>query len=107
MRKSGILPLNPETINYVTSHDNLTLWDKLSRSNPEDSARTRNKMARLAQGIILTAQGIPLYMVERNYSGARLAILIVIMLVMKSINLNGKGKPSITILLPISGSNQA
>lgn len=48
-----------ETINYVTSHDNLTLWDKLSRSNPEDSARTRNKMARLAQGIILTAQGIP------------------------------------------------
>ena len=48
-----------ETINYVSSHDNLTLWDKLIRSNPEDSEKTRIKMDRLAQGIILTAQGIP------------------------------------------------
>lgn len=48
-----------ETINYVSSHDNLTLWDKLIRSNPEDSEKARVKMDRLAHGIILTAQGIP------------------------------------------------
>ena len=48
-----------ETINYVSSHDNLTLWDKLQKSNPEDDEITRIKMDRLAQAIIMTAQGIP------------------------------------------------
>ncbi len=49
-----------ETINYVTSHDNLTLWDKIaasyatSRSEPE-----RIRMDKLAQAIIFTSQGIP------------------------------------------------
>ncbi len=48
-----------ETVNYVTSHDNLTLWDKLCKSNPGDSRKARIKMDRLAQAIILTSQGIP------------------------------------------------
>ncbi len=48
-----------ETINYVSSHDNLTLWDKLQRSNPEDNEITRIKMDRMAQAIIMTSQGVP------------------------------------------------
>ncbi|MEJ6951096.1 type I pullulanase [Natronospora cellulosivora (SeqCode)] len=48
-----------EVINYVSSHDNLTLWDKLLKSNSYDSEEIRIKMDRLAQGIILTSQGIP------------------------------------------------
>lgn len=48
-----------ETVNYVSSHDNLSLWDKLQRSNYYDSEEIRKDMDKLAQGIILTSQGIP------------------------------------------------
>ncbi len=52
--------LNPtESVNYVSAHDNLTLWDKLSRSNPDDSEEIRKKMDRMAQAIVFTSQGIP------------------------------------------------
>lgn len=51
---------NPdETINYVTSHDNLTLWDKLEISCPHYSEEDKIKIAMLAQAIVLTSQGIP------------------------------------------------
>lgn len=48
-----------EVINYVSSHDNLTLWDKLKKSNGDDSEKIRKKMDHLAQAIIFTSQGIP------------------------------------------------
>ncbi|MDF2520775.1 MAG: type pullulanase [Clostridia bacterium] len=48
-----------ETINYVSSHDNLTLFDKLEKSNPSLSAEERVKMNRLALSIVLTSEGIP------------------------------------------------
>ena len=47
-----------ETINYVTSHDNFTLWDKIAQSNPDEAEADRIKMDELAQAVILTAQGI-------------------------------------------------
>jgi pullulanase len=47
-----------ESINYVTSHDNYTLWDKIALSNPEDAETDRIKMDELAQAVILTSQGI-------------------------------------------------
>ena len=47
-----------ETINYVASHDNYTLWDKITLSNPEDNEADRIKMDELAQAVILTSQGI-------------------------------------------------
>jgi pullulanase len=49
-----------QTINFAEVHDNLTLWDKLQLSNPEDSEETRSRMHRLATSILLTSQGIPL-----------------------------------------------
>ncbi len=48
-----------ETINYVTSHDNLTLWDKIADCNPRDSEADRIKMDKLAQAVVLTSQGVP------------------------------------------------
>lgn len=48
-----------QTVNYVEAHDNLTIWDKLATSNPEDDEETRIKMDKLAAGIVFTAQGIP------------------------------------------------
>lgn len=48
-----------ETINYVSSHDNLTLFDKIEKSNPNATIEEKIKMNRLALSIILTSQGIP------------------------------------------------
>ncbi len=48
-----------ETINYVSSHDNHTLWDKITLSTPADSQADRMKMDLLAQAVILTSQGLP------------------------------------------------
>jgi pullulanase len=47
-----------ETINYVTSHDNLTLWDKISASASGVSEQDRINMDKLAQAIIMTVQGV-------------------------------------------------
>jgi pullulanase len=47
-----------ETINYVTSHDNYTLWDKITLSNADDTEADRIRMDELAQAVILTSQGI-------------------------------------------------
>jgi len=48
-----------ETINYVSAHDNLTLWDKINKSVSSASLKDRIKMNHLAQAIVLTSQGVP------------------------------------------------
>lgn len=48
-----------ESINYVSSHDNLTLFDKFEISNPDVSSLERENMNRLAISIILTSEGVP------------------------------------------------
>jgi pullulanase len=62
-----------ESINYVTAHDNLNLWDKMMKvadkditTNPHASITEDNpldneyvKRSLLANGIVLTSQGIP------------------------------------------------
>lgn len=48
-----------ETINYASSHDNLTLWDKIAVSNAQNSESDRINMDKLAQAIVITSQGIP------------------------------------------------
>lgn len=48
-----------QTINYVSSHDNFTLWDKLILSNPQEDEMNRMLMNKLAATIIFTSQGIP------------------------------------------------
>ncbi|MCB2292231.1 type I pullulanase [Clostridium algoriphilum] len=52
--------VDPEQfINYVETHDDYTLWDKLLLTNPEDNNVTRLKMHKMADSMILTSQGIP------------------------------------------------
>ncbi|MFO7815638.1 MAG: type I pullulanase [Halanaerobiales bacterium] len=48
-----------ETINYVSAHDNLTLWDKINKSVSKAPEDDRIKMDRLAQAIVFTSQGVP------------------------------------------------
>ena len=48
-----------QCVNYVSCHDNYTLWDKLKMSRSKATDRELRKMAKLAGAFILTSQGIP------------------------------------------------
>ena len=50
-----------QTVNYVEAHDNLTLFDKLHVSCPDESEETIIAMDKLAAALIFTAQGIPFF----------------------------------------------
>lgn len=48
-----------QCINYVSCHDNYTLWDKLTLSLPKASDIELRKRVKLAGALILTSQGVP------------------------------------------------
>lgn len=48
-----------QCINYVSCHDNYTLWDKIQYSLPKASDVEMQKMMKLAGALILTSQGVP------------------------------------------------
>ena len=56
-----------QCINYISAHDNYTLWDKLALSNPEASLNQRISMNKLAAAIILTSQGIPFFQAGEEF----------------------------------------
>ena len=52
---------NNMVINYMSAHDNNTLWDKLLLSNPDDSDDVRNRMNKLGAAILMISQGTPFW----------------------------------------------
>lgn len=48
-----------QSINYVSCHDNYTLWDKLSVSCPEASEEKKKAINQLCAAIVFTSQGVP------------------------------------------------
>ena len=48
-----------QTINYVSAHDNNTLWDKIMLSTTSKQKDLRVEMAKQANAMVLTSQGIP------------------------------------------------
>ena len=48
-------------INYMSAHDNNTLWDKLLLSNGTDSVEDRLAMNRLGAAILMISQGTPFW----------------------------------------------
>jgi pullulanase len=48
-----------QCINYVSCHDNFTLYDKLNMSVQKASPEQLRRMVKLAGAVILTSQGIP------------------------------------------------
>ncbi|MCP9612700.1 type I pullulanase [Coprobacter tertius] len=48
-----------QSINYVSSHDDLCLVDKLKASNPEMAEQDLIRLDKLAQTIVFTSQGVP------------------------------------------------
>ena len=52
---------NAMVINYMSAHDNNTLWDKLLLSNSDASDDARNKMNNLGAAIIMISKGTPFW----------------------------------------------
>jgi len=52
---------NGMVINYMSAHDNNTLWDKLLLSNPNASDDKRNDMNNLGAAIIMISRGTPFW----------------------------------------------
>ena len=48
-----------QVINYVSCHDDMCLTDKLRASVPEANEQELQRLARLAQTIVFTSQGVP------------------------------------------------
>ena len=46
-------------INYISAHDNHTLWDKLLLSNASNTVEQRIAMNKLGAGIVMISQGTP------------------------------------------------
>ncbi|GIM30129.1 hypothetical protein CPJCM30710_27950 [Clostridium polyendosporum] len=47
-----------QTVNFVSCHDNNTLWDRMSLSQPNATEEERVKMDKMANFLVLTSQGI-------------------------------------------------
>jgi pullulanase len=56
-----------QTVNYVSSHDNLTLWDKLTLSGLGESREELIKMNLLSAAIVFTCQGIPFFQAGEEF----------------------------------------
>ncbi len=52
---------NAMVINYMSAHDNNTLWDKLLLSNGDNSDDQRNRMNNLGAAIIMISKGTPFW----------------------------------------------
>jgi pullulanase len=48
-----------ETINYINSHDNLILYDKLDKTNPSGKPEDLIRLNKLAFNIMMLSQGVP------------------------------------------------
>lgn len=58
-RKHGLFLQPGQSVNYIESHDNHTLWDKLKICDPDQDEAILKKQHRLATSMVLLAQGIP------------------------------------------------
>lgn len=47
-----------QSVNYVSAHDNFTLYDKFKETNPEASEDEIKTMQKMANAIVLTSQGV-------------------------------------------------
>ena len=49
-------------INYMSSHDNRTLWDKISNANPDATDEQKAAMVRLGSAIVMISKGTPFWL---------------------------------------------
>ena len=56
-----VAPSANQVINYVSAHDNNTLWDKLCLTGAHNSFAERVRMSRMCAAIVLTSRGVPFF----------------------------------------------
>ncbi len=49
-------------INYMSSHDNRTLWDKITNANPDATDEQKAAMVRLGAAIVMLSKGTPFWL---------------------------------------------
>lgn len=60
-----------DTVNYVSCHDNLTLWDKLQVSMKEKTKEERMAANRQAAAVVFTSQGIPFFLSGEDFARSK------------------------------------
>lgn len=69
---SGPWAKNPlDTVNYISCHDNLTLWDKLRVTCPHATEEELLAMNRLAATIVFTSQGMPFFLSGEEFGRSK------------------------------------
>lgn len=59
----GAWAKNPcDVVNYISCHDNLTLWDKIHAVLPDISEEEALERNRLGAAVVMTSQGIPFFL---------------------------------------------
>ena len=53
---------NAMVINYMSSHDNRTVWDKITNANPDATDEQKAKMVRFGAAIVLISKGTPFWL---------------------------------------------
>lgn len=56
-----------QQIIYSCCHDNLTIWDEINTSNPDDSDETKIKQNLLSAAIVYTSQGVPFILAGEEF----------------------------------------
>jgi len=62
-----------QSINYLSCHDNYTLWDRFIISNSHESEEMRVRMNKLAAAILFTAQGIPFFLHGEEFARTKIS----------------------------------
>lgn len=63
-----------QSINYAECHDNNTLFDKLSKSNPDDDEDTLYQRVRLANELILFSFGVPFFHMGQEIGQSKMGL---------------------------------
>ena len=53
---------NAMVINYMSSHDNRTVWDKITNANPDATDEQKAAMVRFGAAIVLISKGTPFWL---------------------------------------------
>ena len=53
---------NAMSVNYMSAHDNNTLWDKLAASNPDATTEEKLAMTRFGAAIVMLSRGTPFFL---------------------------------------------
>lgn len=54
-------------ITYASCHDNMTLWDEINTSNPDDSMEDKVKQNLMSAAIVYTSQGTPFILAGEEF----------------------------------------